>query len=311
MHFYNEKQTDGFSCGRQALNNLLQAKVFVKNDGITDFKSNEMINYNTRIKQTNINSISLCKFFTTKIQEYRDIKSSNVDLFLDNYECDDKEHYTPEFMISALQYMGHNFISKLLFTKSFNFETNKLYLMFRNNYIISPDGTKVSLNGHWFSIRYLNDKYYYIEPLDFNGEYTNNFTNNNELKIHISDIETKLLTITPNISLIIYIFELNKSNIEIDYVKETYSASYRDLKSDTKTNYAKRIPSNPLPHGLNHAHNKEKNNFSFFLIPLILIIIIFVAFTNPELLRNLKGGKNIYIHSKTQYKKLKTIIHKN
>ena len=295
MAFYNEKQIDGLSCGRQALNNLLQAKVFVKKDGITNFKSTEMINYNTRIKQTNINSISLCKFFTTKIQEYRDIKSSNDDLFLDNYECDDKEHYTPEFMISALQYMGHNFISKLLFIKSFNFETNKLYLMFRNNYIISPDGTKVELNGHWFSIRYLNDKYYYIEPLDFGEEYTNNFTDNNDLKIHISNIETQISIMSPNISLTIYIFELNKSNTEIDYVKETYSAPYRDLKSDTKTNSAERRTSNP--YGLDHTHNKEKNNFSFFLIPLILIIIIFVAFTNPELLRNLEGGKNIYIHS--------------
>jgi hypothetical protein len=137
-----EYQIGGLSCGRRALNNLIEQHIFEKDIGY------EIQNLEIPIPATangkKINLFSFCNLFKTEVDKIAVHHLNETDY------CKENENYGVELIHGVLDYMGY-----------------------RNDMIDIPDikeksnikGYIINVPGHWYAIVKRGNKYYELNSI--------------------------------------------------------------------------------------------------------------------------------------------------
>jgi hypothetical protein len=136
-----EYQIGGLSCGRRALNNLLEEHIFEKDIGY------EIENLEIPLpKDANGKKINLFAFCNLLQKEIHTIDASFLDLGEDNgIYCKENEYYDVNVIQRILEYMGyanHDLVPALFVEES------------------NIKGYIINIPGHWYSIVKKGSKYY-------------------------------------------------------------------------------------------------------------------------------------------------------
>jgi len=165
---YFERQSDPLSCGRHAINNLVQKQIY-------DIKSTTPIDLDD--PKFPINMIELCKKFTEK---YAPMFGEGIDPF----ECKDSEDYNVETMIFALALAGFS-------NTGIDASEEKIKEVMDKVEGREEDEKDVYLlnlgASHWTSARKIGDKYYYFDSLSKEKSPTE-FSNKNEFIENMKNI---------------------------------------------------------------------------------------------------------------------------
>jgi hypothetical protein len=164
---YFEKQDSGFSCGRQAVNNLIGRKFYDKTDNreITQdiFTNNNNPDNNNSNRAINLKSV--CKYIQEEIKKA--VK------YIDDFECTDNENYSFHVLLFALNMAGYK---KKNENTEYTYKKDTVKSDLNAEYY---EGCSMLVNknkNHWIAIEFINNKYYYKDGLENDIIVSNNYS---------------------------------------------------------------------------------------------------------------------------------------